>query len=99
MATFQTTPRFNRDWKRRTGAERDRFREVVKEQFVPDVDGGQFRPQLRVETVKGHSGVWEMTWSWNPDGRATFEFGQPRRPGKRHVIWRRIGGHDIYGDP
>jgi hypothetical protein len=61
VATFQTTPRFDRDWKRLTYAERARFLKVVTNQFSPDVDSGQFRVQLRVETVKGHSGVWEMT--------------------------------------
>jgi hypothetical protein len=34
-----------------------------------------------------------------PDGRATFTFAPPVREGKPHVIWRRIGGHDVLDRP
>jgi hypothetical protein len=99
VPTFQTTPRFDRDWKALTTAAREHFRRVIKEEFVPDLAAGRFRPQLRVKQVQSAPGTWEMTWSWNPDGRATFEYGQPQRPGERHVIWRRIGGHEVFHNP
>jgi hypothetical protein len=38
-----------------------------------------------------------MTWA--ADGRATFEYGQEIRPGEPHIIWRRIGTHDIFRQP
>jgi hypothetical protein len=38
-----------------------------------------------------------MTWA--ADGRATFEYGQEMRRGDPHIIWRRIGTHDIFGQP
>jgi hypothetical protein len=38
-----------------------------------------------------------MTWA--ADGRATFEYGQEVRPGEAHIIWRRIGTHDIFRRP
>ena len=38
-----------------------------------------------------------MTWA--ADGRATFRYGEPRRPGEPHVIWRRVGTHDIFDNP
>jgi hypothetical protein len=38
-----------------------------------------------------------MTWA--DDGRATFESGDPVTDGEHHVVWRRIGGHDIFGRP
>jgi hypothetical protein len=41
--------------------------------------------------------VLELAWA--PDGRCTWAFGTPRRPGMSHVNWRRIGTHDIYADP
>jgi hypothetical protein len=36
---------------------------------------------------------------WDRAGRATFEYGDEVRPGEPHVIWRRVGTHDIFGDP
>ncbi len=38
-----------------------------------------------------------MTWA--PNGRATFQYGDEATPGETHVIWRRIGTHDILGQP
>jgi hypothetical protein len=38
-----------------------------------------------------------MTWADN--GRATFEYGPEVRPGHAHIIWRRIGGHEILDNP
>lgn len=96
MPTFATTPRFERDWKDLTRQQWERFRRVVREHFVPDLDAGAFRPGLRVRGVQGASGVYEMTWA--PDGRATWEYGAEQRPGTPHVIWRRVGTHQIF-DP
>ena len=56
-----------------------------------------FRVSLRVKSVQGHPGVFEMTWA--NDGRATFSYGSEQRPGEAHIIWRRIGGHDILKNP
>jgi len=39
-----------------------------------------------------------MTWEM-PNGRATFLFGAERIPGEPHIIWRRIGGHEIISKP
>ncbi|HCT77752.1 MAG TPA: hypothetical protein DGG94_10950 [Micromonosporaceae bacterium] len=67
------------------------------EHFVHDLRAGQFRKGLRVKKMQGHDDVWEMTWA--PDGRATFEYGPEQRAGERHVVWRRIGGHEIFDRP
>lgn len=96
MPTFAMTPQFERDLKALDFAQRDRFRRTVTEQFVPDVDSGKFRPGLRVKKVQGVPKVFEMTWA--PDGRATWEYGDPIRAGIRHVIWRRVGTHAIFRD-
>jgi hypothetical protein len=96
LATFTTTPRFRADVKRLTPEQAVRFRKVVTGEFVPDVDKGAFRPGLRVKGVQGAPGVFEMTWA--PDGRATWEYGDERVPGRPHVIWRRVGTHKIF-DP
>jgi hypothetical protein len=38
-----------------------------------------------------------MTWA--DDGRATFQFGDSVVEGEPHVIWRRVGTHNIFGQP
>jgi hypothetical protein len=96
MPTFATTPRFQRDYKSLTAEQRARFQKVVREEFVPDVDAGQFRPGLRVKRMQGVPKVFEMTWA--PDGRATWQYGAPVRDGVRHVVWRRVGTHDVFHD-
>ena len=57
----------------------------------------QFNPVLRLKRVQGHDGVWELTFA--PDGRATFEYGEEVIPGEPHIIWRRIGTHEIFERP
>ncbi|WP_267885298.1 hypothetical protein [Streptomyces sp. NRRL F-5126] len=37
-----------------------------------------------------------MTWA--PDGRATWQFGAQVRDDETHIVWRRVGGHEIF-DP
>jgi hypothetical protein len=65
--------------------------------FVADLDRGEFSPRLRVKRVVSHPGVWEL--SWGPDDRATFHFGTEVQSGDPHIVWRRIGTHDIFRDP
>jgi hypothetical protein len=38
-----------------------------------------------------------MTWA--DDGRLTFQFGDEVIKGEPHVIWRRVGTHDIFDEP
>lgn len=57
----------------------------------------QIRPGLGVKLMEGFDGIYEMRWSYN--GRATFEYGKEVRPGLRHIIWRRVGYHDILNQP
>jgi hypothetical protein len=96
VPTFQATQRFERDWKQLTPDLRARFQRVVTDQFVPDLAKGTFRAGLRVKGVQAAPGVFEMTWT--PDGRATFSYGRQQRAGEPHVIWRRIGTHQIFRD-
>jgi hypothetical protein len=91
MPTFETLPRFEKDWKGLTSQQRATFRKVIKDAFVADLmaQDRPFRPGLRVKGVKAHPNVFEMTW--DNDGRASFSYGTERVPGQPHVIWRRIG--------
>jgi hypothetical protein len=97
MPTFSWLARFGADFARLTHAQQAAFL-VAVEQFVEDLrTGGQFRNGLRVKGIKGAAGVFEMTWA--DDGRATFQYGQSLREGEPHVIWRRVGTHDIFMRP
>jgi len=51
-----------------------------------------------VKRIQGTDDIFEMTWA--PDGRATFEYGTPQGAGAgAHIIWRRIGRHDVFRRP
>lgn len=55
------------------------------------------RPGLRVKRVQGSESLWEMRFC--PDDRAMFQYGEPVHPGEPHIIWLRIGTHDIFREP
>ncbi len=95
MPTYDVLASFWRDWRSLTPQQQRAFRRVV-EQFIADLPGGTFRPALRVKRVQGSPGVWEMTWA--ADGRATFEYGDEIH-GEPHIVWRRVGTHDIFRRP
>jgi hypothetical protein len=97
VPTFAWLARFGADFDRLTPAQQAAFLAAVA-QFVEDLrKGGQFRKGLRVKGVQGASGVFEMTWA--DDGRATFQYGDAVVEGEPHVIWRRVGTHDIFRQP
>jgi hypothetical protein len=79
------------------GLSSERRSSRVLQLFVGGLVSQSFAPQLRVKRVQGHPGVWEITWA--ADGRATFSYGSEVIPGHPHVIWRRIGTHDIFQRP
>ncbi len=97
MPTYDKTAPFLNDWDDLSSSERELFRIAVRK-FVADLRAGKgFRKGLRVRRVQDSPGVYEMTWA--PDGRATFEYGPPVRPGDVHIRWRRCGTHAIFQDP
>lgn len=94
MPTYEKTHTFLKDVSALDEVDRERFKVAVRV-FVEDLSRGRgFRPGLRVKGVQGAKGVYEMTWA--PDGRATFEYGAALRAGEPHIIWRRVGTHDIF---
>ncbi|WP_326743410.1 hypothetical protein [Streptomyces sp. NBC_01768] len=90
MPTFETLPRFTADLQHLTPAQRRRFRRVVLDSFVPDLRTGR-------QGVRCAPGIYELTWA--PDGRATWSYGREQIAGTLHIVWRRIGGHDILAGP
>ena len=95
MRTWAGTEPFYDDYRKLSAAQRRLFSAAVAK-FVADLREGSFRKGLRVKAVRGVTGVYEMTWA--PDGRATFEFGPSQSRGP-HIVWRRIGTHDIFRNP
>lgn len=96
MPTFQSLARFRRDYGRLTKEQQAAWQRAVL-RLVAGLKAGRLDPAPRVKRVQGHSGVWEITWA--PDGRATFHCGTEVRPGEPHVVWRRIGRHEIFKRP
>ena len=96
---FQTTPAFDRDFKRLPARHQKKFRDLVPA-FNAAADRaatGEDKPwpkSMRVKPIKSAEGVWELTWSMNdPDGRATWEW--TRVGGDPGIRWRRIGDHGV----
>ncbi len=97
MPTHDELEEFWRDWDRLSTAQKERFTTAIKK-LVADLKAGQgFRKGLRVKGVQGHEGIFEMTWAG--DGRATFHYGASPNVGDVHIVWRRIGGHEILENP
>lgn len=101
---------FKADYRRLSAQERELFRRSVvlfntaagRVASTGDVIG--WPASLRVKSVKGTHGIFEMTWSYaGPDGRATWEWTRVTDvgTGELHpaIRWRRIGGHSIFVDP
>lgn len=98
MPTYVLLDRFNRDLAKLAPELRARFKKCVTEQFIAAIaQGAPFPPGLRIKGVQGQRGVWEMTFA--PNGRATFEYGPERSDGDPHIVWRRVGTHDIFTAP
>jgi hypothetical protein len=51
---------------------------------------------LRVKPFHGRRQCWELSWAG--DGRCLWDYGQGQRSGRVHVVWLRVGSHDIYAD-
>jgi hypothetical protein len=96
VPTYERSPRFRRDYQRLTPEQRRQFRNAVGH-FVEDARQGMFRKGLRVKPFRGKPGWFEMTWA--PDGRALFQYGESVVVGEPHIIWLRIGGHEIFDNP
>jgi hypothetical protein len=95
VPTYERRPQFDRDYAALTREQKRAFR-VAVEKFVADLDSGRFRPGLRVKGIKSAPGIFELTWA--PNGRATFEYGTSIHEGEPHIVWRRVGTHDVLGD-
>lgn len=94
MPTYDMKPRFLDDLKRLTPEEYRQFKRAVQK-FVDDLKAGRPpRKSLGIERFESRKGVYELHWSG--DGRALFRFGASPHEGEVHIVWLRVGTHDIY---
>lgn len=97
MPTRDIAEAFRQDWQRLTPEQQRAFRVAVAK-FIEDLRTRRgFQSSLRVKGVRTERGVFELTWA--PDGRATFSYGRSIVEGEPHIIWRRIGTHEILREP
>lgn len=107
---FDRTDAARSDFKALSEAEKAKFRQAAREfseaadRFTEDHVAWPKR--FRVKDIQGAKGILEMTWSFSgPDGRATWQWTTVEvSKGKKTsrfpaVLWRRIGGHEIFGNP
>lgn len=93
MPTYERAPRFIKDFAALSHEQQLLFFAAI-EKFVADLRTGEgYRKGLRVKGVQGSPGLYELTWA--ADGRATFSYGKAIHEGETHVIWHRVGTHDI----
>jgi len=97
LPTYDRDPRFDREFARLSAAEVRAFLRA-KNRFVAALkEGRPFEAGLGIEEMRGHPGVYEFHFS--ASGRATFHYGTEARGADAYIIWRRIGGHEIYREP
>jgi hypothetical protein len=97
MPTRDVLESFWRDWADLSPQQKEAFRRAVAK-LVDDLRARRgIRAGLRVKRVQGVPGIYELTWA--PDGRATFSYGRSLAEDEPHVIWRRIGTHDVLRKP
>jgi hypothetical protein len=95
--TFELGTGFAREFSRLTREQDRSFRKSVAKLVAALKEGREPPRSLRIKRVQGTDGIWEMSYSG--DGRATFRYGPERKAGETHIIWLRVGGHEILSRP
>lgn len=94
VPTHEEEPRFWQDWDSLAPEQQAQFMTAIGE-MVEDLKASlPFRRGLRVKRYKRQKGTYEVSWAG--DGRAIFRFGSSKQDGDAHIIWMRIGTHDIF---
>lgn len=93
--TYEFSVGFAREFDCLSQEQRRAFRVAVGKLVDALKDGREPPRSLRLKRVQGTKEVWELSYSG--DGRATFRYGPEQAPGETHVIWIRVGGHEILG--
>lgn len=92
MPMSEVDSRFLVEFQHLTPEQQQLFRDAVGTS-VANLRTGAVGKGLRAKRVRGRAGIWERAWA--DDGRATIFYGAMQQPGRAHVVWRRVGTHDI----
>lgn len=98
MPTHAELQTFLREYRKLSHRQQTLFLAAIDEMIEDLKSRAPLRASLRVKSVQGHPGIFELTWEI-PNGRATFSYGAEVVPGEAHIIWRRIGSHEILSNP
>ena len=98
-------PSFLSGWQALPAGERALVKRWLTDDFLPAVAAYEAEPTsfvwpacLRFERLRSTDGVCAVAWSFaGPDGRATFQFATI--DGEPHLVWRRIGHHEVHRRP
>lgn len=97
MPTHDERPEFLNAYWRLSLADQEAFkkarREFVRAWKEKRAFPREFPAHLGIKRNQSKK-LWEFRFG--PDKRALFDLDKEREPGKAHVIWYAIGGHDIY---
>lgn len=97
MPTYEVAAHFLEDLERLSAEQRRLFKRVIQK-FVEDIKAQRPpRRSLGVKGLQGYDGVYEFRFAG--DGRALFMYGTSPHAGDIHIIWPRVGTHDIYSNP
>jgi hypothetical protein len=77
--------------------DRKAFRRA-KDRFVAALQAKRVHEAgLGIREMTDHPGIFEFRFTAR--GRATFHYGDPVIESEVHIVWRHIGGHEIYREP
>ncbi|MGH2387018.1 MAG: hypothetical protein ACRDIE_02350 [Chloroflexota bacterium] len=97
MTSYRRRNRFAAEFERLSSEEQKAFRDAVA-RFVTALREGRTPDNgLGIRQMTNNPGVYEFHFSQR--GRATFHYGTEERGKDAEVVWRRIGGHEIYRRP
>ncbi len=70
----------------------------ARDRFVAALKADRpFEAGLGISELAGYPGIYEFHFS--AGGRATFQYGSDACGATAYIVWRRIGGHEIYREP
>jgi hypothetical protein len=101
---YRVLDSFRNDFHRLPAEQQRLFQQVLREYFLPAIDGGAFSgspplpKRLRIHKLS-NTEIYSLTWNFaSPDGRATFHLDKTDAS-EPVLVWRRIGNHSVYKNP
>ncbi|MGH2409666.1 MAG: hypothetical protein ACRDGS_04760 [Chloroflexota bacterium] len=97
MTSYDWHNRFLAEYERLSPEDQDAFQAAIR-RFVAALRASRAPdPGLGIRQMTNHPGIYEFHFSRR--GGATFHYGSEDRGKEAHVVYRRVGGHEIYRQP